>query len=218
MRELIVRSLPLLLASMEDSSQGVRSAQMLKKNAVTVVCSRCDACAWDRAATSVDNLTLILSGLLRLTDESGSGPVEFGAGELVFVPKGWAGRWEVLEPSERLSVELSDLPTSEEPPIAIGLATMQPLDVLPAAADAGKRSSARSHRHRCHRPTLTLPPPPPLIVSSQGTRCLPLSHPILHCFLQARRRRGCCGATDWRFVLHHTRIVPQRLPPRCAPL
>jgi uncharacterized protein len=39
---------------------------------------------------------VILSGRARLTDAGGAG-VELGPGDALVLPKGWSGRWDVLE-------------------------------------------------------------------------------------------------------------------------
>ncbi|KAL1530184.1 hypothetical protein AB1Y20_001100 [Prymnesium parvum] len=146
MVKLVCRSLALLLSAMQEGrpphvaqSCGSRTevAQLLDEPGISVGCSRWSAACWEEASSSADEVSLLLSGQLRLTPADNSAPpAEFSAGELLFVPKGWRGTCEVLSPVEKVSVMLSGLPLTE-PRLAAGLAAMQPLDVLPAAADAG---------------------------------------------------------------------------------
>ena len=50
---------------------------------------------------------LMLGGKLRLTDSDGA-VSELSDGDLFFLPKGWSGRWEVIEPICQLYVIISD--------------------------------------------------------------------------------------------------------------
>ena len=45
----------------------------------------------------------ILSGRARLTDDSGRA-AELGPGDVLVLPRGWSGRWDVLEPVRKLYV------------------------------------------------------------------------------------------------------------------
>jgi uncharacterized cupin superfamily protein len=46
---------------------------------------------------------VILSGRARMTDEGGE-PVEIGPGDTLVLPRGWSGRWEILEPLRKIFV------------------------------------------------------------------------------------------------------------------
>lgn len=54
----------------------------------------------DRPDTEV---VLILEGRVRMTDAGGDSR-EIGPGEVMVLPKGWSGRWEVLETTRKLYV------------------------------------------------------------------------------------------------------------------
>ena len=45
----------------------------------------------------------ILSGRARLTDAGGRA-AELGPGDVLVLPRGWSGRWDVLEPVRKLYV------------------------------------------------------------------------------------------------------------------
>jgi uncharacterized protein len=45
----------------------------------------------------------IISGRARMTDAAGV-PVELGPGDVLVLPKGWSGRWDILEPVRKLYV------------------------------------------------------------------------------------------------------------------
>ncbi len=52
-----------------------------------------------------DEVCVMLEGRVALVDEEG-GRREFGAGEAFFVPRGFSGVWETLEPSRKVFVAL----------------------------------------------------------------------------------------------------------------
>jgi uncharacterized cupin superfamily protein len=54
----------------------------------------------DRADTET---MLLLGGLVRITPVGGD-PVELGEGDVFVLPKGWSGRWDVLETVRKLYV------------------------------------------------------------------------------------------------------------------
>ncbi len=45
----------------------------------------------------------ILAGRARLTD-AGGGSTELGPGDVLVLPRGWSGRWDILEPVRKLYV------------------------------------------------------------------------------------------------------------------
>ncbi|NNM47206.1 cupin domain-containing protein [Knoellia sp. DB2414S] len=52
-----------------------------------------------------DEVCVMLEGRVALVDEDGRRR-EFGAGEAFFVPRGFSGVWETLEPSRKVFVAL----------------------------------------------------------------------------------------------------------------
>lgn len=46
----------------------------------------------------------ILSGRARVTNADGSGSREIGPGDLLILPKGWKGEWEIIEHVRKLFV------------------------------------------------------------------------------------------------------------------
>lgn len=57
----------------------------------------------DRPATEA---MLFLAGRARITPAGGA-PMEFGPGDSVVLPKGWNGRWDVLETVRKFFVEVA---------------------------------------------------------------------------------------------------------------
>lgn len=46
----------------------------------------------------------LLAGRARLTNAADGSSVELGAGDVLVLPKGWSGRWEILEDVRKLYV------------------------------------------------------------------------------------------------------------------
>jgi uncharacterized protein len=55
----------------------------------------CTPGGWEVVEREDTETVLVLSGRARLT-ERGRPPVEIGPGDLVVLPRGWSGRWEIL--------------------------------------------------------------------------------------------------------------------------
>lgn len=62
-----------------------------------------DVGVWDETDYPVDEVMLMTKGLLRITDADGS-THDLAMGSIFALPKGWAGRWEVLEPMAKIYV------------------------------------------------------------------------------------------------------------------
>jgi len=65
----------------------------------------CTPGGWNTVNRSASEAMLFLSGRARLTTQ-GCEPVIFQAGDTFFLPKGWNGRWEVLETVRKFFVEV----------------------------------------------------------------------------------------------------------------
>ena len=89
-----------------DSGHPQMSGRILfgsSDDAVEVGVWACTAGGWaiiDRADTET---VQILAGLARLTDADGVF-VDLGPGDVLVLPKGWSGRWDILEPVRKLYV------------------------------------------------------------------------------------------------------------------
>lgn len=46
--------------------------------------------------------TYIISGRAILTDDSSGEAIEIGGGDLVILPPGWTGRWDIIEPVRKV--------------------------------------------------------------------------------------------------------------------
>lgn len=57
----------------------------------------CQPGGWPVLNRPDTEFTYILSGRARLTDEATGTVTEIGAGDLVILPPGWSGRWDVTE-------------------------------------------------------------------------------------------------------------------------
>ena len=66
----------------------------------------CTVGAWNIENYPVDEVILMLSGKMSLTDSEGNSR-ELVKDDLFFIPKGWQGKWEVLEDMEKVYVIMS---------------------------------------------------------------------------------------------------------------
>ena len=61
----------------------------------------CNVGGWDESDYAVDEVMVMVDGRLRITSSDGS-VNELTAGDIFCLPKGWAGRWDVLEPMKKI--------------------------------------------------------------------------------------------------------------------
>lgn len=61
----------------------------------------CEPGGWDEADYPVDEVFVVMSGRLRLTEADGSSR-ELARGDMCFMAKGWVGRWDVLEHLQKI--------------------------------------------------------------------------------------------------------------------
>ena len=59
--------------------------------------------SWEIESWSVNEVMLIQSGHVRLTDSDGNA-TDLTAGDAMYIAKGWSGRWETLEDVEKFYV------------------------------------------------------------------------------------------------------------------
>ncbi len=62
-----------------------------------------DVGAWEETSYPVDEVMVVTRGHLRLTDADGT-VHELREGNMFALPKGWAGRWEVIEDMAKIYV------------------------------------------------------------------------------------------------------------------
>jgi hypothetical protein len=80
-----------------DSGQPRMSGRILfEGNGVQVGVWECTPGGWAIANRPDHETVRILSGRARLTDASGRS-AELGPGDALTLPKGWSGRWDILE-------------------------------------------------------------------------------------------------------------------------
>ncbi len=63
----------------------------------------CGVGSWDETDTPADEIMVLLEGKVRLVGADGV-VTEAGAGELLHVPAGWSGQWNVIEPIRKVWV------------------------------------------------------------------------------------------------------------------
>lgn len=63
----------------------------------------CTVGGWDETDYAVDEVMVMVQGRLRITDTDGS-VHELKAGDMFYLPKGWSGRWDVLEDMKKIYV------------------------------------------------------------------------------------------------------------------
>jgi len=61
---------------------------------------------WDETDYPADEVMVLTEGRLRITHADGT-ETELEAGDMFFLPKGWAGRWDVLEDMRKIYVIIS---------------------------------------------------------------------------------------------------------------
>jgi uncharacterized cupin superfamily protein len=61
----------------------------------------CTAGGWPVDSAPVDEVMVMLKGKLRITDSEGKA-TELSVGDIFYIPKGWVGRWDVLEDMEKI--------------------------------------------------------------------------------------------------------------------
>jgi uncharacterized cupin superfamily protein len=61
----------------------------------------CTAGGWPVDSAPVNEVMVMLKGQLRITDSEGQA-TELGEGDIFYLPKGWSGRWDVLEDMEKI--------------------------------------------------------------------------------------------------------------------
>ena len=89
-----------------DSGQPHMSGRILCTTAddsVEVGVWACTTGGWAITDRPDTETVRILSGLARLTDAAGTS-VDLGPGDVLVLPKGWSGRWDILEPVRKLYV------------------------------------------------------------------------------------------------------------------
>ena len=67
----------------------------------------CERDGWDEQGYEVDELMVMLNGRLKLTEADGTSR-ELIKDDVFFIPKGWCGRWEILEAMSKLYVILEE--------------------------------------------------------------------------------------------------------------
>lgn len=89
-----------------DSGQPRMSGRILFTTAddsVEVGVWACTPGGWNIVDRPDTETVRILAGLARLTDIDGTS-VDLGPGDVLVLPKGWSGRWDILQPVRKLYV------------------------------------------------------------------------------------------------------------------
>ncbi len=62
--------------------------------------------SWSEAPQDGDEIAFVIKGHLRLHPSDGA-PIDVRAGDLLHVPDGWTGTWEILDPIEKVYVVIT---------------------------------------------------------------------------------------------------------------
>ncbi|HKI53794.1 MAG TPA: cupin domain-containing protein [Anaerolineales bacterium] len=81
----------------------IHLAELINKKGLEAGVWRCTPCVWEYDSYDVNEVMLMLSGRLRLTDSDGNA-TELTKGDVFYIPRGWSGKWETLETMEKLYV------------------------------------------------------------------------------------------------------------------
>ena len=85
---------------MDYTNAQTTHALMLERSKLKMEMCTCEPDSVERDGYEIDELSVMLSGRLKLTDADGISR-ELVKGDVFYIPKGWSGRWEVLEPISR---------------------------------------------------------------------------------------------------------------------
>lgn len=89
-------------------------AALVETSALEIGVWTCSAaCSWEEASLAAHEVIVMLAGRLKLTEADGSSRV-LTKDDILILPKGWRGRWDVLEPMKKLYVVMSSLPDSDD--------------------------------------------------------------------------------------------------------
>lgn len=64
----------------------------------------CTPGGWHIESRPDTEVVHILSGRVRMTDDEDGSTREIGPGDVMVLPKGWSGRWDILETTRKLYV------------------------------------------------------------------------------------------------------------------
>lgn len=87
-----------------------RYADLFSGHGTEVGVWSCTEGGWPIVARPDTEVVLILTGKAVITDDDGTA-TNVGPGDLFVLPKGWSGRWDIIEPVEKLFVTVKE-PTS----------------------------------------------------------------------------------------------------------
>jgi uncharacterized cupin superfamily protein len=77
--------------------------ELLNKGGLDVGVWRCTPGVWEYDSYDVNEVMVMLSGRMRLTGADGNAK-ELTKGDIFYIPRGWAGKWETLETMEKVYV------------------------------------------------------------------------------------------------------------------
>lgn len=77
--------------------------ELLSQDGLDVGVWRCTPGVWEYDSYEVNEVMVMLSGRMRLTDSDGNA-TELTKGDVFYIPRGWAGKWETLETMEKVYV------------------------------------------------------------------------------------------------------------------
>lgn len=90
-------------ATVDDGNPVAAFCELISHDGIDTGVWSCTVGGWTIASYGVNEAMVMLAGRLRLTATDGM-VNEITKGELFFIPKGWSGRWDVLEDMQKAYV------------------------------------------------------------------------------------------------------------------
>lgn len=102
--DLLSRMEPDVVRSTVDVGNPVTAfAELAASDGIETGVWSCTSGGWTIESYSINEVMVMLAGKLRLTDGDGT-VTDIDPGDLFFIPKGWRGRWDIIEDMQKAYV------------------------------------------------------------------------------------------------------------------